>query len=76
MNTFFKVMGIISLIVLAIMTLRMCGANGNPNVVYIGNNPYYTDEVLDDGGTYGESGNYLFWFDVQGNYHHRTALFC
>ncbi len=28
-----------------------------------------TDEVLDDGGAYGESGNYLFWFDAQGNYH-------
>ena len=45
------------------------GSNGYTNTVYIGQTPYYTDEVLDDGGTYGESGNYLFWFDAQGNYH-------
>lgn len=45
------------------------GANGYTNTVYIGQTPYYTDEVLDDGGTYGDSGNYLFWFDAQGNYH-------
>lgn len=30
---------------------------------------YSTDEVLDDGGSYGESGNYLFWFDSKDNYH-------
>ena len=29
----------------------------------------HTYEVLDDGGAYGDSGNYLFWFDTQGNYH-------
>lgn len=45
------------------------GSNGYTNTVNIGGVPYYTDEVLDDGGTYGESGNYLFWFDAQGNYH-------
>lgn len=45
------------------------GTNGYTNTVYIGQTPYYTDEILDDGGAYGESGNYLFWFDVQGNYH-------
>ena len=28
-----------------------------------------TAEVLDENGTYGESGNYLYWFDAQGNYH-------
>lgn len=39
------------------------------NTVIIGSKSYYTDEVLDDGGTYGESGNYLFWFDAQDNYH-------
>lgn len=38
------------------------------NYVKIGNDMFATDEVLDDGGTYGESGNYLFWFDAQGNY--------
>jgi len=39
------------------------------NTVKIGNDTYVTDEVLDDGGAYGESGNYLFWFDAQDNYH-------
>lgn len=39
------------------------------NTVNIGGKNYLTDEVLDDGGTYGDSGNYLFWFDAQGNYH-------
>lgn len=42
---------------------------GNSNIVYIGGSKYTTDEVLDDGGAYGESGNYLFWFDAQDNYH-------
>jgi hypothetical protein len=45
-------------------------ASGVPfNDVTIGGTRYITDEVLDDGGTYGESGNYMFWFDAQGNYH-------
>lgn len=38
------------------------------NWVNIGGQNYTTDEVLDDGGAYGESGNYMFWFDAQGNY--------
>lgn len=42
---------------------------GASNYVTLGNTQYTTDEVLDDGGTYGESGNYLFWFDAQDNYH-------
>lgn len=41
---------------------------GGYNRVILGGNSYITDEVLDDGGTYGDSGNYLFWFDAQGNY--------
>lgn len=41
----------------------------NYNSVNIGGTNYITDEVLDDGGAYGDSGNYLFWFDTQGNYH-------
>lgn len=44
------------------------GANGSSNTVVLNGTSYYTDEVLDDGGAYGESGNYLFWFDAQGNY--------
>jgi hypothetical protein len=39
------------------------------NWVNIGDNTFTTDEVLDDGGAYGDSGNYMFWFDAQGNYH-------
>lgn len=38
------------------------------NMVNIGGYNYVTNEVLDDGGAYGESGNYLFWFDAGGNY--------
>lgn len=34
----------------------------------IGGIDYVTDEVLDDGGTYGDSGNYLYWFDAPDNY--------
>lgn len=40
----------------------------NSNWVTIGTTNYTTDEVLDDGGAYGESGSYLYWFDAQGNY--------
>ena len=42
---------------------------GYSNTVKLNGNTYTTDEVLDDGGAYGDSGNYLFWFDTQGNYH-------
>lgn len=38
------------------------------NTVSINGREYITDEVLDDGGAYGDSGNYLYWFDTQGNY--------
>lgn len=47
----------------------MNGIGGTTNTVSLGGTSYYTDEVLDDGGAYGESGNYMFWFDAQGNYH-------
>jgi hypothetical protein len=46
----------------------LSGANGYANTVDLGGTRYYTDEVLDDGGAYGDSGNYMFWFDAQGNY--------
>ncbi len=39
------------------------------NYVVIGGNTYLTDEVLDDGGSYGDSMSYIFWFDAQNNYH-------
>jgi hypothetical protein len=33
------------------------------------NNTQYTGEVLQDDGTYGHSGDYLFWWDTKGVYH-------
>ena len=41
------------------------GAN---NYVNIGGNEYTSNELIDDGGAYGESGNYMYWFDAQDNY--------
>lgn len=38
------------------------------NWVRLGEHNYITDEVLDDGGAYGESANYIYWFDAQDNY--------
>ena len=43
--------------------------SGYANYVIIANTKYSTDEVLDDGGSYGESMSYVYWFDAQGNYH-------
>lgn len=52
---------------------KTVNGNGNSigysNTVKLNGTTYTTDEVLDDGGAYGDSGNYLFWFDTQGNYH-------
>lgn len=39
------------------------------NQVTIANETYITDEIPDENGTYGESANYFYWFDTQGNYH-------
>ena len=39
------------------------------NYVVIGDNTFISDEVLDDGGSYGDSANYIYWFDAQDNYH-------
>jgi hypothetical protein len=30
---------------------------------------YYTNEVIEDDGTWGDSIGYLYWWDVQGRYH-------
>ena len=38
-------------------------------VVQWGDDTYCTNEVLGDDGTYGSSGEYIFWFDAKGNYH-------
>lgn len=37
--------------------------------VNIGGETVVTSEVLQDDGTYGTSGEYLFWWDVRGAYH-------
>ncbi|MEK7498668.1 MAG: hypothetical protein AAB611_02285 [Patescibacteria group bacterium] len=45
--------------------------NGNYSgfVVNFGDQAYLTHEVLGDDGTYGSSGDYLFWWDTKGVYH-------
>src|SRR6267154_1856877 len=48
------------------------GSGGDSNYtipVDIAGTRRYTNEVLQDDGTYGSSVEYLFWFDVQGRYH-------
>jgi hypothetical protein len=42
---------------------------GNINYTKINSETFSTDEVLDDGGSYGESMSYVYWFDAQDNYH-------
>lgn len=37
--------------------------------VQFGNEQHYTSEVLQDDGTYGDSAEYILWFDAQGRYH-------
>lgn len=37
--------------------------------VTIGDERYYTSEVLQDDGAYGQSMNYLYWWDERGVYH-------
>lgn len=37
--------------------------------VNIGGAEMVTSEVLQDDGTYGDSGEYLYWFDTNGNYY-------
>jgi len=57
------------------LTPRTTGSDGDPmssstaTKVLIGNERLYTQEVIQDDGTYGNSMNYLYWFDVKGVYH-------
>lgn len=44
--------------------------------VNIGGYVKATNEVLGDDGTYGESGDYLFWFDAAGRFHQQYASGC
>ena len=43
--------------------------NGEDNFVTIGGQKYTTDEMIDEYGTYGNSIEYIFWFDKRGTYH-------
>ena len=43
--------------------------NGVGFALTIGDYTAWTQEVLQDDGTYGDSVPYLFWWDVQGRYH-------
>lgn len=38
------------------------------NYVQLNDKTYLTNEVLDDGGAYGDSMPYLYWFDTKGQY--------
>lgn len=42
----------------------------------IGGRDVCTQEVLQDDGTYGSSGDYLFWIDTKGVYHQQYATGC
>ena len=47
------------------------GWRGSGFTVPLGNSQgsVLTDEILGDDGTYGASGDYLYWWDVRGSYH-------
>jgi hypothetical protein len=42
----------------------------------IGGSTICTQEVLQDDGAYGSSGDYLFWYDTRGIYHQQYASAC
>lgn len=50
--------------------------NWNLFPVDIGGTKYWTSEVLQDDGSYGSSGEYLFWFDQNNVYHQQYASAC
>jgi len=41
--------------------------------INIGGDTQYTNEVLEDDGTYGDSMDYIFWWDTKGVYHQHFA---
>lgn len=45
------------------------GTSADGFQVSFGGNRQWTNEVLQDDGTYGSSVEYLYWWDVQGRYH-------
>lgn len=48
---------------------RNTNTSAGNNWVKIGDKDFITDEVMDENGTYGESANYVYWFDAQDQYH-------
>jgi len=57
------------------LTPKTTGANGAPysgdtaSIITLGDKQLYTQEVIQDDGTFGDSMNYLYWWDVKGVYH-------
>jgi len=47
----------------------MVGEPHNGIPIVIGNKWHWTSEVLEDDGTYGESMDYIYWWDTKGIYH-------
>lgn len=44
-------------------------SRGNGFAMNVGGSTHYTNEMLQDDGTYGSSVEYLYWFDSKGVYH-------
>ena len=53
------------------LTPKTISAGGNyyGQPVTINGVTYYTGEVIQDDGTYGDSGEYLYWWDMRDQYH-------
>jgi len=55
------------------LTPTILGASGDWSDTWmrvnIGDESYRTQEVIQDDGTYGSSEPYIFWYDMNGNYH-------
>lgn len=52
------------------------GTNANAFAINFNGDTQWTTEVLGDDGTYGSSGDYLFWFDSTGRYHQQYTQGC
>jgi hypothetical protein len=46
-----------------------CNGAGCGMPIFIGNEAYHTPEVIQDDGTYGTSGEYIYWWDTKDIYH-------
>ncbi len=47
---------------------------GNGVPIIISGTQYYTNELIQDDGTYGSSESYIYWKDVRGTYHRHYML--